>query len=176
MTDAVCKMPNCSKPSVRLGLCEPHWRWANGIAMNPMSNEPIEAVALKPCPFCDEVPDHRSSDGITRCTNPDCAVEVAAFSVEDWNTRTLPVTGSDAELIERLRSLCLAGEGSPDDLGGDTVTLTLRNPDGFEIWAGIQALTGGQTKEPDGFTKMHFENCDYFKSRGSKPCNLGCCS
>jgi hypothetical protein len=32
-------------------------------------------------------------------------------------------------------------------------------------------------EEPiDGFMRMHFENCDYFTSRGTKSCTMDCCS
>ena len=42
--------------------------------------------------------------------------------------------------LEALRALAFAGEGEPDELGGDIVTLSLRNPDGPELFAALETL------------------------------------
>jgi hypothetical protein len=56
-------------------------------------------------------------------------------------TTTSPNTPAQ-ELIERAKALALAGDFSPDDLGGDIGTMTLRNPDGPELLSIIETLAG----------------------------------
>ena len=43
------------------------------------------------------------------------------------------------DMIERARQLAFAGDFSPDDLGGDIGTMSLRNPDGPALFAIIEA-------------------------------------
>ena len=50
------------------------------------------------------------------------------------------MTPKHKNAVELARKLAFAGEGSPDDLGGDIVTMTLRNPDGPELFEIIEAL------------------------------------
>jgi hypothetical protein len=45
-----------------------------------------------------------------------------------------------------------------------------------KLYDRIEAITRTDEARPDGFVGMHFDECDYFKSRGSKSCNMDCCS
>lgn len=45
------------------------------------------------------------------------------------------------------------------------------NPGTVKDYIGKHLLKQGD----DGFVKMHFEECDYYKSKGFKPCTMDCC-
>lgn len=51
-----------------------------------------------------------------------------------------PLSADVGELVEEARTLALAGDFSPDDLGGDIGTVVLRNPDGFRLLEIVQSL------------------------------------
>lgn len=57
-------------------------------------------------------------------------------------------TEMEDDVVERARELAFAGDFSPDDLGGDIGTMTLRNPDGPELFEIIERLARKTVTEP----------------------------
>lgn len=105
----------------------------------PMTKDNM--VELKPCPFCGGGATVSILDNAEVAECIKCGASVRG-SFEAWNTRAT-MHGSDSgvlrEALAKIRALALSGDFSPDDIGGDIGTISLRNPDGLEILGIIDA-------------------------------------
>lgn len=123
---------------------------------------------LEPCPLCNstDITFKRGNRRVStkyRCENCGCSLEAgeAWQAPAQWNTRpalSAPSPDTDVEgLVERLTELCHSGDGAPDDLGGEIMTMTLRNPDGPEILEQVKEFVATLTTQRDAIRAEAFE-------------------
>jgi hypothetical protein len=138
-------------------------------------------------------------------TNRHRSYTTEAEAIAAWNTRQPPsqVPAEDVErqrrmsLLDSRKSLVTGDDGYvvfwPTSSVGAYTSYDLREiADELDkrnaawdaiiqsdprISSALQVTEGDKVeRRPDGFVGMHFDECDYFTSRGTKPCSLDCCS